>query len=325
VSFAKTARDNSPTEDATADYLSFGLRSQGTSRITFQKGEKVGLFSFQNIGTCPDGTLSLMDNLTDPFSPPNSKQTNPGQQMTVSGFGAADVPIGILGSVTVACEATINPVDTMELPPVDTMIVTPMDTTEVTPVDTTSTPPIMNSGLTVQIAVQNISCTGANDGIIVLKPANGQAPYTYQWTHGPTISSIENLTPGTYVVVVTDNTGFSIERSIIITESDVLNVVIAKVNVSQAGANDGQGRAIVTGGAAPYTYAWSNGSIQPQIENLAEGSYSLTVTDAFGCTTENGITIIDQSQCAAIDVALNLESPTCNGDNDGQILVTPTV
>ncbi len=323
VSFAKTARDNSPTEDATADYLSFGLRSQGTSRITFQKGEKVGLFSFQNIGTCPDGTLSLMDNLTDPFSPPNSKQTNPGQQMTVSGFGAADVPIGILGSVTVACEATINPVDTMELPPVDTMIVTPMDTTEVTPVDTTSTPPIMNSGLTVQIAVQNISCTGANDGIIVLKPANGQAPYTYQWTHGPTISSIENLTPGTYVVVVTDNTGFSIERSIIITESDVLNVVIAKVNVSQAGANDGQGRAIVTGGAAPYTYAWSNGSIQPQIENLAEGSYSLTVTDAFGCTTENGITIIDQSQCAAIDVALNLESPTCNGDNDGQILVTP--
>ncbi len=307
VTFIKTGRDNNPTEDPNTDYISFGLSSQGTSRITFEKGQKVGLFSFKNIGTCPDGTLSLMDNLSDPFNPPNSKQTNPGQQMTVSGYGAADLPIGILGSSLVACQAPSVPVDTME----------------VTPIDTTSTPPVMDSGLTVQIAVQNISCTGANDGIIVLKPANGQPPYNYQWTHGPTTSSIENLSPGTYVVIVTDNSGFFVEQTIVISESDVLSVVISKANVSQAGANDGQGRAIVTGGAAPYTYSWSNGSIQPQINNLPEGSYALTVTDAFGCTTEKGITVVDQSQCAAIDVALNLQSPSCSGDNDGQIIVTP--
>ena len=131
------------------------------------------------------------------------------------------------------------------------------------------------------------------------------------------------MTPGTYVVVVTDVTGFSVEQTIVISETDVLNVVISKANVSQAGANDGQGRAIVTGGAAPYTYAWSNGSIQPQINNLPEGSYALTVTDAFGCTTVKGITVIDQSQCVTIDLALNLQTPSCNGDNDGQIVVTP--
>ncbi len=323
VSFAKGSRDNSPTEDPNFDYLSFGLSSQGTTRIPFQKGQKVNLFSFKNTGICPGGTLSLMDNLTDPFSPPNSKQTNPGQQMTVSGFGAADLPIGILGTSIIACQTPTVPVDTMEVVPVDTMEVTPVDTMVVQPVDTTSTPPLTDSGLTVQLAVQNISCKGANDGIIVLKPANGQPPYSYQWTHGPTTSSIENLPPGTYVVIVTDKTGFFVERTIIITESDVLNVVISKANVSQVGANDGQGRAIVTGGAAPYTYVWSNGSIQPQINNLPEGTYALTVTDAFGCTTQKGITIIDQSKCTAVDVALNLQSPTCSGDNDGQIVVTP--
>jgi len=354
VTFFQSGRNNTPIENPLFDYLSFSLGTQGTSRIPFQKGEKVALFSFNNTGICPDGVVQLMNNFTDPFYPPNSAQTNAGQQITVSGFGAPDLPIGIRGT-GISCNPTDpNPVDTTNMPvdttdmtpvdttsmPVDTTDMTPIDTTsmpidtmDMTPVDTTSmpvdttdngsTPPFSDSDLTAQFAVQNISCTGANDGIIVLKTEKGVPPYNYTWSNGATTSSIENLLPGTYTVQIRDQTGFIIEHTVIITEPNVLNLQISKTNASQAGAANGIGRAIVTGGIMPYSYAWSNGATTGTQNNLAEGTYALTVTDANGCTDEKSINIIDQSQCVPINVLLDMKSPICSGESNGQILVTP--
>jgi len=144
VSFFRTGRDNAPIEEPTFDYISFSLGSQGTSRIPFVRGEKVGLFSFTNVGICPDGPITLINNLTDPFFPPNSRQSNAGLQMTVSGFGGPDLPIGILGE-GISCNPMdeMPPVDTMEVvPPVDTMPTIPMDTMVTPPIDTMVTPPI---------------------------------------------------------------------------------------------------------------------------------------------------------------------------------------
>ena len=326
VSFFQSGRDNSPTEAPGFDYISFSLGSQGTSSVTFEKGRKVGLFSFKNSGVCPDGFATLMNNFSDPFFPPNSAQSNSGQQITVSGYGAPDLPIGIQGN-GVSCNPTTNPVDTMTTTPVDTMTTTPVDTMTTTPVDTTDnsgeTPPFVDSDLTAQIAVQNISCQGANDGIIVLKVENGSPPYTYTWSTGATTSSIENLFPGEYTVQIRDQTGFTIERTITILEPGVLIVQISKANASQAGASDGKGRAIITGGTAPFSYNWSNQGTTAEQTGLAEGTYSLTVTDANGCTDEKTIEIIDQSQCPVIDVLLDMDAPICAGESTGQILITP--
>jgi len=330
VTFFQAGRNNAPVEEPLFDYISFSLGTQGTSSIPFQKGEKVALFSFTNTGTCPDGLVQLMNNFTDPFYPPNSAQTNAGQQLTVSGFASPDLPIGIRGEGISCNPDNTNPVDTTSMPvdttsmPVDTTSM-PVDTTSM-PVDTTdngSNPPFPDSDLTAQFAVQNISCTGANDGIIVLKAENGIPPYNYSWSNGATTSSIENLLPGTYTVQVIDQTGFIIEHTVIITEPDVLSLQISKTNASQAGATDGIGRAIVTGGITPYSFAWSNGGTIGTQKNLAEGAYSLTVTDANGCTDEKSINIIDQSQCDPINVLLDMQSPICAGESNGQILVTP--
>jgi len=335
VTFFKSGRDNSPSEDPQFDYISFSLGTQGTTRIPFEKGQKVDLFAFANTGTCPNGIVSLMDNFTDPFYPPNSKQSNAGQQMTVSGYGAPDLPVGILGNgincnpdnTTPVDTMGTTPVDTMNTTPVDTMDTTPVDTMGTTPVDTTDTggtPPVVDSGLTVQIASQAISCNGANDGIVVLKVDNGQPPYVYSWNTGATTSSIENLTPGTYSVMIQDATGFVIERTITIIEAAPLELVVTPSNPTTAGVNNGSANAAVLGGTSPYSYQWSNSAISSSINNLTAGSYSLTVTDAHGCTAIQSFSITAPiQQCPQLNIALDMRMPSCAGESDGQILATP--
>jgi gliding motility-associated-like protein len=55
-------------------------------------------------------------------------------------------------------------------------------------------------------------------------------------------------------------------------------------NVSAPGAHDGGIAVEATGGTTPYTYLWSNGATSSTVEGLAVGTYSVTITDANGCS-----------------------------------------
>jgi len=58
---------------------------------------------------------------------------------------------------------------------------------------------------------------------------------------------------------------------------------LAVTNTTFPNAADGGISAIVSGGAQPYVYSWSNGDVTQNIANLTEGQYSITVTDVNGC------------------------------------------
>ena len=142
-----------------------------------------------------------------------------------------------------------------------------------------------SSALAVTGAVTDESCFGDGQGAIALTITGGTAPYTYSWNHGPGTKDVAGLSRGTYQVTVTDNNGCSLTTDFTVGGPNALQLSASVLPVDCNGAANGSIDVSVTGGVAPYTYNWSNGSTDQDLSNLAPGTYSLTLTDANGCST----------------------------------------
>lgn len=107
--------------------------------------------------------------------------------------------------------------------------------------------------------------------------------YTYLWSNGATTEDITGIAAGTYTVTVTSSGGATATTSVSISSPSALNVSTSATNAT-AGQSDGSIDLSVSGGTTPYSYAWSNTATSEDINNLAPGTYTVTVTDANGCT-----------------------------------------
>lgn len=96
------ARNNSPSESPEHDYISFGLNIQGIAYPDYVTGQELALFSFQNAYGCK-GAITLVDNFSDEFMPPNSQNANIGNAMTILGAGG-EAYGGIVGSPVCNCD-----------------------------------------------------------------------------------------------------------------------------------------------------------------------------------------------------------------------------
>jgi hypothetical protein len=70
-----------------------------------------------------------------------------------------------------------------------------------------------------------------------------------------------------------------------------LSAAAAAIGVTTPAATDGAVNLQVEGGRSPYTYLWSNGATTQNLTNVGTGTYSVTVTDANGCTTTASATV----------------------------------
>ncbi len=133
--------------------------------------------------------------------------------------------------------------------------------------------------------LKNVSCHGANDGIINLNFVGGKPPVTVVWNDAPTSATLRtNLAPGTYTVTISDGKPCVINNSFVITEPLSLMLSASTTDaVDCTGANSGAINLTVAGGTSPYTYVWSNGATTEDLSNIAAGIYSVTVTDANNC------------------------------------------
>jgi len=101
-----------PEESPDSDYLSFGLVTQGTNKISYEAGVEVPLFAFTNFLEC-QGQIALMNNSTDPFTMPNSKQVNIGNQITILG-AQGDAYIGNAPESVAPCGDNLTAIKNIE-------------------------------------------------------------------------------------------------------------------------------------------------------------------------------------------------------------------
>jgi hypothetical protein len=145
--------------------------------------------------------------------------------------------------------------------------------------------PVPVCNLSSSATTTNIDCNGQASGSATANVVGGAAPLTYAWSNGATTQTVSNLPAGIYTVTVTDANGCTVTQPVTITEPSSLQVTgISTVN-GCFGDNAGSIDISVTGGTAPYTYLWSNGSTAQDVSNLVAGIYTVTVSDNAGCTS----------------------------------------
>jgi len=126
-----------------------------------------------------------------------------------------------------------------------------------------------------------------------------------------------NLVAGTYKVTVTDANGCSIDSTFTLTQPDALALTATVTNPDCNGAN-GSITLTVAGGTPIYNYTWNDGSSDQDRTNLAPGTYTVTVSDAKGCTLDSTFTI---TQPNALVVESKVTDETCAGLNNGKISI----
>jgi hypothetical protein len=175
------------------------------------------------------------------------------------------------------------------------------------------------STLSVSGIVNDDTCN-VGVGAINLNPIGGSTPYTFSWSNGATTEDIANLTVGTYTATVTDASGCS----------DVVTFAvnnIATFSTSGIVTDDSCSLAIggvdltVTGGSTPYTFSWSNGASTEDLSGLSSGAYTVTITDASGCTDVVTFIVNNNSTFTSSGIITNASCGTCA---DGGIDITAT-
>ncbi len=173
-------------------------------------------------------------------------------------------------------------------------------------------------GPSATLTSANNTCSGQNNGELTVSAFGGTAPYTYVWSNGATgITTIGNLSSGIYSVTVTDANGCIAVRTANISQPSPLQIQTYHVDAS-CGIHNGQAGILAAGGTAPYQYTWSTGSSQPQLYNLPQGAYAVTVTDANGCQAQTTINI---DSLAILDVVVLVDDESCYNQADGSISI----
>lgn len=127
------------------------------------------------------------------------------------------------------------------------------------------------------------TCFGAGNGTASLVVSGTNPPFSFSWSNGDTSSTITGLSGGVYIVTVTDNSGCFLVQTLVVGNSS-LQVSVNQTNAANCAGSSGTLVATPQNGTAPYTYLWSNGSTVDSASNLPVGGYTVTVTDANGCS-----------------------------------------
>ncbi len=174
----------------------------------------------------------------------------------------------------------------------------------------------------------DVTCFGGNNGEVLVAPiTSGGAPnlpYSFSWSPNTTelTNNATGLTAGIYIATVTDAVGCIYIDSAAVAQPD--SITITNISAANASCNgDSTGSIIVSasGGTGNYTYDWGNGNTAATYNNVAAGTYTVTVTDDNTCTNTLTVTL---TQPQAIVANSTVGNVSCSGFTDGSITLAPT-
>ncbi|MBL7788434.1 MAG: choice-of-anchor L domain-containing protein [Chitinophagales bacterium] len=172
--------------------------------------------------------------------------------------------------------------------------------------------------LTATKTSKNPSCN-LNNGYIKIRATGGTGAKSYFWSPAaPNTDSIANLSPGKYKYTVTDTRGCIWIDSVTLIQQGLPTINFNKTP-STCRAGNGSLQAVVTNASGTITYNWSNGGNTPTISGIVPNNYSVTVTDATGCSASS-TTFLNSIGVDSIN--LIFQHPKCNLNN-GKIKAVP--
>ncbi len=170
----------------------------------------------------------------------------------------------------------------------------------------------------IDLEVEDPICEGDENGSIEASASGGTAPYTYQWNTGANTALIDGLGAGVYSVTVTDANGCKGVKEVELFPLSTLKIIAKAIDETCPDENNGVLMVQGLSGAEPYSYLWSNGAVSAIVNGVAPGIYSVTVTDALGCSKEAAVEV---DSAAAFEAELDVTEITVCGGSDGMIEV----
>jgi len=165
------------------------------------------------------------------------------------------------------------------------------------------------------------SCEGRSDGNVSVRVFGDPTSLNYQWSSpGPPIPTRYNIGTGQYTVTISNGSGAEQIVGLTLHPPEPVAVFFPTVRPFGCGSN-GLAQASGSGGNAPYTYLWSTGSASAYTAVAAAGTFTVTVSDAGGCTHSGAVAIPSGGT-----VKKNLSATICPGavwQSDGKTYSQP--
>lgn len=190
----------------------------------------------------------------------------------------------------------VNPMHTYDTPGYYTVT---LETTNECGTTTTTTEVLAVGAMSTEGTHADVNCNGDNDGSATVTALGGLPGYTYLWNDAAmsTTSSISDLAPGTYTVVVTDMVGTALEHTFTIVEPEAITVT-ADITNTVASTSNGSIDLMISGGTGTYDVMWADGGDGTGLE---PGDYTVVITDSNGCSYDGTYTVEGISSVNDID------------------------
>jgi gliding motility-associated-like protein len=168
--------------------------------------------------------------------------------------------------------------------------------------------------ITISLVKTDVLCNGDSTGAIDITVNGGTPVITYVWSNAATSEDLTGIPSGNYSVIITDGNSCTASASATIAQPSALVLNATTVNVGCSGGANGSVDITVQGGVFPYTYAWSNNATTEDINGLSGGTYTVSITDANGCSLTASFTITEPTPIVSNIVGTNV---TCFGASNG--------